>query len=350
MKPEMRPSRTPTGSPSGGERTNTGSFRPPVIQTKETPNATTATTNAPDKTPDSFTLLGRKISPAEFNTAMVHFYRGEVQRSNTWRNRLDTTTNWAVLTAGATLSFAFSSAENPHFVIPINSVLVAFFLFMEARRYRYYEIWASRVRILETGYFAQMLSPTNTQDHEWAEHLAADMRTPHFTISEWEAVGRRLRRNYLWIFVLLAVSWNLKVYLHPFPARGFDMFIKRAAIGSLDGEFMLMLGVVFNAVVFIFAFATVRLKQATGEVLPDHEFPFHPIRRVTTTISRATKQRQVTERRTKRARQRTRATRPGGSGNTGSLAGGVSGEWKRPDTGEFRHADRDESITEETLP
>jgi uncharacterized membrane protein len=57
---------------------------------------------------------------------MVHFYRGEVQRSNTWRNRLDTTTNWAVITAGATLSFAFSSTANPHFVIPINSVLVAF--------------------------------------------------------------------------------------------------------------------------------------------------------------------------------------------------------------------------------
>ena len=90
----------------------------------------------------------RRMSPAEFNTAMIHFYRGEVQRSNTWRNRLDTTTNWAVLTAGATLSFVFSSPSNPHFVIPINSILVAIFLLMEARRYRYYEIWSSRVRVI----------------------------------------------------------------------------------------------------------------------------------------------------------------------------------------------------------
>ena len=342
MKPEMRP-RTPTGSLSGGERQHTGSFRPPSTQTKET--AAAASASAPDKSPDSFTVLGRKLSPAEFNTAMVHFYRGEVQRSNTWRNRLDTTTNWAVLTAGATLSFAFSSSENPHFVIPINSVLVAFFLFMEARRYRYYEIWASRVRVIETGYFAQLLSPSATQDQEWAEHLAADMRTPHFTISEWEAVGRRLRRNYLWIFVLLAVSWNLKVYLHPFPARGFEMFVQRASIGSLSGEFMLMFGIIFNTVVFIFAFATVKLKQATGEVLPDHEFNFHPIRTVTTTLSRATKQRRVTERRSKRARQRTRTTRPG---HTGALSGNLSGEWKRPDTGELKHADR-EPVAEETL-
>src|SRR5882757_6350049 len=101
----------------------------------------------------------RHMSPAEFNTAMIHFYRGEIQRSNTWRNRLDTTTNWAVLTAGAALSLAFSSPSNPHFVIPIDSVLVAIFLMMEARRYRYYEIWSSRVRVLETGYFAQMLAP-----------------------------------------------------------------------------------------------------------------------------------------------------------------------------------------------
>src|ERR1700742_4671618 len=66
--------------------------------------------------------IAQKLQPAEFNTALVHFYRGEVQRSNVWRTRLDTTTNWAVITAGATLSFVFSSPGNPHFAIPINTV------------------------------------------------------------------------------------------------------------------------------------------------------------------------------------------------------------------------------------
>src|SRR5438552_7420611 len=32
----------------------------------------------------------RRMSPAEFNAAIIHFYRGEVQRSNVWRTRLDT--------------------------------------------------------------------------------------------------------------------------------------------------------------------------------------------------------------------------------------------------------------------
>ena len=162
--------------------------------------------------------IPQKLLPAEFNMAMVHFYRGEMQRSNVWRGRLDATTNWAVITAGATLSFVFSSPDNPHFAIPINSILVSIFLFMEARRYRYYEVWANRVRVLETGYFAPMLSHrTIPPDKEWAEHISADLISPHFTISEWEAVGRRLRANYLWIFILLALSWTLKIYIHPSP-------------------------------------------------------------------------------------------------------------------------------------
>jgi uncharacterized membrane protein len=253
----------------------------------------------------------RRMGPGEFNTAMIHFYRGEVQRSNTWRNRLDTTTNWAVLTAGATLSFVFSSPSNPHFVIPINSVLVAIFLLMEARRYRYYEIWSSRVRVIETGYFAQMLAPESVPpDEAWAEHLAADLITPHFTITEWEAVGRRLRRNYLWIFALLALSWNLKVYLHPLPARDFNAFIDRATVGVVPGWAVFVVGVLFNAAIAIFAIGTVRLREATGEVLPRHQFSLRPLQRMTSWTRVATGTGRTTLR-AKRARQRVRSTTTG---------------------------------------
>jgi uncharacterized membrane protein len=268
-----------------------------------------AVTEAPAAEKIAHNPLGmmRRMSPSEFNAAMIHFYRGEVQRSNTWRNRLDTTTNWAVLTAGATLSFVFSSPSNPHFVIPINSILVAIFLLMEARRYRYYEIWSSRVRVIETGYFAQLLAPESVApDEAWAEHLAADLITPHFTITEWEAVGRRLRRNYLWIFALLALSWNLKVYLHPLPARDFNAFLDRAVVGVIPGWMVFVFGVLFNTAILVFAIGTVRLREATGEVLPQHQFSLRPLQRMTNWTRAATSATRRTTVRAKRARQRVR--------------------------------------------
>jgi uncharacterized membrane protein len=313
----------PRGSgPLSGERV-TGRLR----------TASSAEPPMPDRLQTPASLM-RRMAPSEFNTAMIHFYRGEVQRSNTWRNRLDTTTNWAVLTAGATLSFVFSSPSNPHFVIPINSILVAIFLLMEARRYRYYEIWSSRVRVLETGYFAQLLAPDSVPlDEAWAQHLASDLITPHFTISEWEAVGRRLRRNYLWIFALLALSWNLKVYLHPLPARDFDSFIDRATVGIVPGWIVIVIGVIFNAAIAIFAIGTVRLREATGEVLPQHEFSLRPI----VTMKRWTRAATGTGRttlRAKRARQRVRS-------------GTMTGEFKKIDITETPDKDsRKLDITE----
>ena len=284
----------------------------------DSPHETVIADRAKTARPD----VMRKLSQSEFNTAMIHFYRGEVQRSNTWRNRLDTTTNWAVLSAGAMLSFAFSSPSSPHFVIPINSILVAVFLLMEARRYRYYEIWSSRIRVLETGYFAQMLGADSVpRDHEWASHLASDLLTPHFTISVWEAVGRRLRRNYVWIFALLALSWNLKVYLYPMPARSFDEFILRAQVGLIPGWIVFVVGFIFNALVFIFAVGTIKLREATGEVLPRHEFSLRPLQRMTSWTraagAAASSGTRATVRRAKRARQR--------------LRGNTAGEFKKID-------------------
>ncbi|HXH68760.1 MAG TPA: DUF2270 domain-containing protein [Pyrinomonadaceae bacterium] len=251
--------------------------------------------------------LPQKLAPAEFNTALVHFYRGEIQRSNVWRTRLDATTNWAVITAGATLSFVFSSPDNPHFAIPINSILVSIFLFMEARRYRYYEVWANRVRVLETGYFAPMLShQTMPPDKEWAEHISADLLTPHFTISEWEAVGRRLRSNYIWIFLLLALCWTLKVYLHPFPAVNLETFINRAQVGLVPGEMVIIAGVVFNALVLAIALGTLKLRDASSEVLPSENFEWHPLKTVSTWAETNLKRRN-TIRRAKKARHRVRS-------------------------------------------
>ncbi len=269
-----------------------------------------------EKPKTNFVKIPQTLSLSEFNTAIIHFYRGEVSRSNVWRTRLDATTNWAVITAGATLSFVFSSPDNPAFAIPINSILVSIFLFMEARRYRYYEVWANRVRVLETGYFAPMLSHrTVPPDKEWAEHISADLLSPHFTITEWEAIGRRLRSNYLWIFVLLALSWGLKIYIHPYPipstspaeqAEFWNTLFSRAQVGIAPGWFVILVGFIFNSIILLLAIGTLKLKDASSEVLPSENLEWHPLQQVSNWAGSSLKKRN-TIRRAKRARQRVRS-------------------------------------------
>lgn len=221
-----------------------------------------------------WTYRGYQMRASEFNTAMVHFYRGEVARSNTWRTRLDNTTNWAVVAAGAAISFALSSPDHHFGVIILDTLLVTLFLWIEARRYRYYELWSYRVRLMETDFFAPMLVPPFSPSPDWAESLAETLLHPNFPISMWEAFGRRFRRNYMWIFLVLGAAWALKGVLHPTPATSLAEFLERSSIGPIPGWAMLAAGVVYNGLLFLIGFATAGLSQASGEVLPKWgEFP-----------------------------------------------------------------------------
>jgi uncharacterized membrane protein len=215
-----------------------------------------------------WTFRGYRMKSGEFTTAMVHFFRAEVQRANIWRQRLDTTTNWAVVVTGATLSIAFSQPDIHHAIIILNTLLVMWFLLIEARRYRYYELWSYRVRLMETDFYAAMLVPPFHPSPEWAENLAENLLTPSFPISIWEAFGRRLRRNYLWIFLVLYAAWVAKIWLFPEPASAPSDFVSRSAVGPVSGEIMILLGVVFYGFLAVVAVWTITMTRATGEVLP----------------------------------------------------------------------------------
>lgn len=215
-----------------------------------------------------WTYRGYKLKTSEFVTAMVHLFRAEIQRANVWRQRLDTTTNWAVVATGATLSISFSQQNVHHAIIILNTLLVMWFLFIEARRYRYYELWSYRVRLMETDFFAAMLVPPFHPSPEWAENLAENLLTPSFPISMWEAFGRRLRRNYYWIFLILGAAWVAKIWLFPESLVNIDEFVSRSSVGSVSGQIMIALGFIFYTFITIFAVATVTMTRATGEVLP----------------------------------------------------------------------------------
>jgi len=239
--------------------------------------------NEPLKEP-VWKFRGYELRPSEFTTAMVHYYRGEIQRSNVWRNRLDATTNWAVISTGAALSFALSSPTNHFGVIILTTLLVTLFLWIEARRYRYYELWSLRTRLVETDFFAAMLVPPFSPHAEWAESLADSLLTPEFPISMLEAIGRRLRRNYMFIYLILGLAWMMKIYLHPFPAATWEEFISRAALGSISGQSVFMAGIIFTGFMALLALFTIRLNQTSGEVLP--KFDFADIEGDTTPLSK----------------------------------------------------------------
>ncbi len=166
----------------------------------------------------TWSYQGYELDKGNFATAMVHLYRAEVTRANLWRNRLDTTTNWAVVTTGAALTFGFSSAQNPHFVLLLVLILTLTFLLMEARRYSYYALWYHRVRLLETEFFATMVAPPHQPSADWGSALQETLLKPTFLIPRWKAIGIRYRRNYIWLTSLLLISWFLKLSIHPEPA------------------------------------------------------------------------------------------------------------------------------------
>ena len=54
--------------------------------------------------------MRRPLDSAEMGV-LAHLYRAEIYRSTIWRTRLDTTTNWSVVTLGVALSITYSSPQ-----------------------------------------------------------------------------------------------------------------------------------------------------------------------------------------------------------------------------------------------
>ncbi len=186
------------------------------------------------------------LTRQEYISAMVHFYRGEMYRSQVWRTRLDTTTNWAVVTTAAMISFTFSEPSHPHIILLLSNLLITLFLCMEARRYRYFCVYRARVRMLEENFFLpiftrELLSPIA----DWRQSVADDLDRPTFKTSFFEAIGFRLQRNYLWIFLILLVGWVLKLFVHPEHATSLATLYERMAAGPIPPWAVLAFGLTF---------------------------------------------------------------------------------------------------------
>lgn len=204
---------------------------------------------------------GPSFGPAEL-TALSHLYRGELYRSTVWRTRLDTTTNWAVVTTGLALSLTFADTRASPLPLVLVGLLVAVFLYIEARRYRFFDFWRIRAHILEVHFFGPILQGRGpSADGRWNEILYEDYRNPALHITFAEALGRRLRRNYAWIFAIQAISYMGKLLIHPVPIATLDEVWARAAIGPIPGQVVLLCGALFHGGWLLVALATVRSRR-----------------------------------------------------------------------------------------
>ena len=119
------------------------------------------------------------LTRSEYISAMVHLYRGEQHRAQVWRTRLDTTTNWAVISMGALLSYAFSGLDRRHEVLVLGMYMIFTMLVFESRRFRFYDVWRNRVRRIEENFYVPILRRDLTSPVEnWGFYVAEDLLNP----------------------------------------------------------------------------------------------------------------------------------------------------------------------------
>jgi len=187
-------------------------------------------------------------------TTLAHYYRGEMARMISWRDRLDRTTNWAIGAVAAMLSISLATTNSHHSVLLFSMVLVFLLLHIESRRYRFFHLYRTRVRLLERNYYSLFFDtkkPATSTD--WMAELSESLRQPKFTITQQQAMARRLSRNYCWIFLVLLWAWLLKAttaVLQPSTGKAefvhsVDELLNIAAVGYIPGWLVLVSVLIF---------------------------------------------------------------------------------------------------------
>jgi uncharacterized membrane protein len=170
---------------------------------------------------------------------------------------------------GVALSITFSTPTASPLPLVLVGFLVLFFLMLESRRYRYFNVWRARARWMEKHLYAPMLDDGDLHMAEgWQRTLARDYREPRYHIGLLRAVGRRLRNNYIWILLIQTIAYFGKIIIHPAPVASLGELLQRAAVGPIPGEVMVAGGLLYNGAAIAIALTTMyldrRKHRATG--------------------------------------------------------------------------------------
>lgn len=207
----------------------------------------------------------------EFITVMAHYHRAEIARMAGWRDRIDRTTNWAITVVAAMLSVSLSTPTAHHGVLLFAMVLVLLLLVIEARRYRFFDVYRNRVRRMERNYYAQIFAPEEGTTDEWIHTLGDDLRQPMFLTSHSQAISRRMRRNYCWMFLILLFAWLVKTTFIRMQESAVETrlvgsvgeWVRNAAVGPVPGWVVILTVALFYGWIL---YASLRRPKGEGEL------------------------------------------------------------------------------------
>jgi uncharacterized membrane protein len=220
----------------------------------------------PSMSEEATVSLQRSLYDPGYVNAMSHFYRGELGRIMVWRQRLDITTNWAITSSTAIITIAFANRDVPHIIFFFNLAIVWALLWIEARRYRFYDAFRARVRMLEAHFLVPMVMENRQMlQGEWKKLVCEDLILPCFKISKLEAVGRRLKRNFIFIFILIMVAWITKIFLHaPMSMDSVPSFYRALRVGQIPAW---LVAFIFMATLLSVIGITIYVgKKTSGEI------------------------------------------------------------------------------------
>lgn len=144
---------------------------------------------------------------AENKQVVAHLYRGEMNRLTVYRQRLDTTTNWAITLESAILVI-YTDRRIEFYFIFFPLIILLFLSFLEARRYRYFFTSAKRVQHLEVEYFGKQIF--NKQPSTEIRLLIDNLMDVELWISLKQAWTIRFYRNYIWLYYISLVIMTYK--------------------------------------------------------------------------------------------------------------------------------------------
>lgn len=192
--------------------------------------------------------MGQEALSSNTLNALVHLYRAEVGRMTAYRQRLDTSTNWAITTSALVTTFSLGNSDIPHAAFLFLMFANGFFLIVEARRFRVYEAARYRVLLMERYFYPDLMGAESGL--QWQSALLESLRTPYSypPIGLLAAAAWRLRRNYVWIYLAVLITWIAKLEL----VGGGDL-LTAAAIGRIPGALVWALVVIGYGALFAIA-------------------------------------------------------------------------------------------------